>query len=179
MAVGFAWISTASTVTPYLEIAAQMLVVGVGLGLTTAPATESIMGSLSANKAGVGSAVNDTTRELGGTLGVAISGSVFSSAYTSSLGDSPVVAALPEVARTATEDSVGAASVVADRLGAAAPAYLADVNQAFLSGMRGAWLVAAGVAAAGAVFARRYLPARAVADEPAPMTVDAQVVPVD
>ncbi len=117
MSVGFAWISTASTVTPYLEIVGQMLLVGAGLGLTTAPATESIMGSLSLDKAGVGSAVNDTTRELGGTLGVAILGSVFSSAYASSLRDSPVVAALPEEARTATEDSVGAASVVADRLG--------------------------------------------------------------
>lgn len=178
MAVGFAWISTASTVTPYVEIAGQMLAVGVGLGLTTAPATESIMGSLSAEKAGVGSAVNDTTRELGGTLGVAISGSVFSSAYTSSLGDSPVVAALPEVARTATEDSVGAASAVADRLGAAAPAYLAEVSQAFLSGMRGACVVAAGVAAAGAVFARRYLPARAAAAA-TPTREDAPVVSVD
>ena len=123
-----------------------MLVVGGGLGLTTAPATESIMGSLSLDKAGVGSAVNDTTRELGGTLGVAILGSVFSSAYASSLRDSPVVAALPEAARTATEDSVGAAAVVAERLGASAPVYLDEVSQAFLSGMRGACLVAAGVA---------------------------------
>lgn len=177
MAVGFAWISTASTVTSYLEIAGQMLVVGTGLGVTTAPATESIMGSLSADKAGVGSAVNDTTRELGGTLGVAISGSVFSSAYSSSLDDSAVVAALPEVARAATEDSVGAASVVADRLGAGAPAYLADVSHAFLSGMRGTCLVAAGVAASGALFARRYLPARAA--EPITTTLDPERDPVD
>lgn len=177
MAVGFAWISTASTVTPYLEIVGQMLVVGGGLGLTTAPATESIMGSLSLDKAGVGSAVNDTTRELGGTLGVAILGSVFSSAYAASLRESPVVTALPEAARTATEDSVGAASVVAERLGATGPLYLDEVGQAFLSGMRGACLVAAGVAAAGALFARRYLPARAEAQpaigtEPAPAPVD-------
>lgn len=177
MAVGFAWISTASTVTPYLEIAGQMLVVGTGLGLTTAPATESIMGSLSAERAGVGSAVNDTTRELGGTLGVAISGSVFSSAYISSLSDSTVVAALPEAARAATEDSVGAASLVAERLGPAAPAYLADVNQAFLSGMRGACLVAAGVAATGALFARRYLPARA--SDTTSGTVDPERTSVD
>ena len=71
MAIAFAWISTASATTPYLEIVGQMIVLGAGLGLTTAPATESIMGSLSADKAGIGSAVNDTTRELGGTLGVA------------------------------------------------------------------------------------------------------------
>jgi hypothetical protein len=177
MAVGFAWISTASTVTPYLEIVGQMLLVGGGLGLTTAPATESIMGSLSLDKAGVGSAVNDTTRELGGTLGVAILGSVFSSAYASSLRESPVVTALPDTARTATEDSVGAASVVAERLGASAPLYLDEVSQAFLSGMRGACLVAAGVAGAGALFARRYLPARA-ATEPA-VGAEPELAPVD
>ena len=64
-----------------------MVLLGVGLGATTAPATESIMGSLSADKAGVGSAVNDTTRELGGTLGVAIIGSVFSSIYIGALDE--------------------------------------------------------------------------------------------
>jgi len=49
-----------------------MILLGAGLGATTAPVAESIMGSLSLDKAGIGSAVNDTTRELGGTLGVAI-----------------------------------------------------------------------------------------------------------
>ena len=85
MAAGFLWVSTASASTPYLEIVGQMILLGAGLGATTAPATESIMGSLSLDKAGVGSAVNDTTRELGGTLGVAVVGSMFSSIYVSSL----------------------------------------------------------------------------------------------
>src|SRR4029077_10033508 len=67
-AAGLAWASTADAATPYIQIALQMVLLGGGLGLTTAPATESIMGSLSADKAGVGSAVNDTTRELGGAL---------------------------------------------------------------------------------------------------------------
>jgi EmrB/QacA subfamily drug resistance transporter len=85
MAIGFLWVSTASAATPYLEIVGQMILLGAGLGSTTAPATESIMGSLSVDKAGVGSAVNDTTRELGGTLGVAVVGSVFTSIYVSKL----------------------------------------------------------------------------------------------
>ena len=54
------------------------------------------MGSLSADKAGIGSAVNDTTRELGGTLGVAIVGSVFASVYSGRLGSSSALAGLPE-----------------------------------------------------------------------------------
>jgi hypothetical protein len=159
MAMSFTWISTVSAMTGYGTIVGQMILLGSGLGLTTAPATESIMGSLSVDKAGVGSAVNDTTREMGGTLGVAVVGSVFSSVYISALRDSEVVAELPAEARVLTEESVGAASVVAADLGAAAPAYLAEVSDAFFSGFGVACLVMAGVAVAGAVFAARYLPA--------------------
>ena len=57
----------------------------VGMGMTMAPATESVMGSLPREKAGVGSAVNDTTRQMGGALGVAIIGSVSSSIYASQI----------------------------------------------------------------------------------------------
>ena len=148
--------------TPYLEIVGQMVLLGVGLGATTAPATESIMGSLSADKAGVGSAVNDTTRELGGTLGVAIIGSVFSSVYIGALSNAGgVFAQLPPETQDLTKESVGAARYVAAELGPNGPAYLAQVNEAFLSGLSVGCLVAAGVAAAGAVFASRFLPARA------------------
>jgi hypothetical protein len=69
----------------YSIIAVQMVVYGLGMGLTSAPATESIMGAVSARKAGVGSAVNDSTRLLGGTLGVAVIGSVYASLYASRL----------------------------------------------------------------------------------------------
>ena len=117
--------------------------------------------SLSADKAGIGSAVNDTTRELGGTLGVAIIGSVFSSVYIAALEDDPVIAALPDDARHATEESVGAAQFVAPQLGDAAPTYLASVNEAFLSGLSTACIVAACAALAGSAFAARFLPARA------------------
>jgi hypothetical protein len=161
MAVSFAWISSASAATPYLEIVGQMVLLGLGLGATTAPATESIMGSLSADRAGIGSAVNDTTRELGGTLGVAVLGSVFSSVYIGALGDGPIVSSLPAEARAATEDSVGAAGVVARGLRDVAPAYLTEVSSAFLAGLSAACLVAAVVAAAGSLFALRFLPARA------------------
>jgi EmrB/QacA subfamily drug resistance transporter len=165
MAVAFTWVSVASVSTPYEEIVGQMILLGGGLGMTTAPATESIMGSLSADKAGIGSAVNDTTRELGGTLGVAIVGSVFTSVYAGALADGPVTQSLPVAARDATEESVGAARFVAAELGPNAPQYLAEVNEAFMSGMSVACLVVAAVAAAGALFAARFLPARAAAVE--------------
>jgi len=165
LGTAFVWIAFRVDVgTDYLEIVGQMVLLGVGLGATTAPATESIMGSLSADKAGIGSAVNDTTRELGGTLGVAIIGSVFSSVYIGALdrlGSASAFAQLPPEAQALTRESVGAAGIVARELGPAAPAYLAEVNDAFLSGLTVGCLVAAGVAYAGAIVASRFLPARA------------------
>ena len=72
----FAWVSTFSTGTSYLEIAILMVVGGTGTGFTSAPATEAIMGVVPEAKAGVGSAVNDASRLVGATLGVAVIGSV-------------------------------------------------------------------------------------------------------
>ena len=161
-AAGLAWASTADAATPYLEIATQMLMLGGGLGLTTAPATESIMGSLSADKAGVGSAVNDTTRELGGTLGVAIVGSVFASIYSSRLGSNAAVSALPEQVRATMERSMAAAQHVIGQLPQPViPEVRAAVNTAFLDGLQIGSLVSAGIAAAAAVVVAFMLPARA------------------
>jgi EmrB/QacA subfamily drug resistance transporter len=164
MATAFVWVSTASAATSYLEIVGQMILLGVGLGATTAPATESIMGSVSLDKAGVSSAVNDTTRELGGTLGVAVVGSVFSSVYAHALRDGSTFRALPPEAQHATRESVGAAQQVAQKLGAGAPDFLTDVSNAFLSGLGVACLVVACVALLGALAAARFLPARADAE---------------
>ncbi len=81
----YLWVATVSTSTGYATIAAQMVLYGIGMGLTSAPATEAIMGVVPVDKAGVGSAVNDATRLLGGTLGVAVIGSVYASVYASRL----------------------------------------------------------------------------------------------
>ena len=83
----FAWVSTATSGTSYLELAGQMVLGGSGVGLVSAPATEAIMGVVPKAKAGIGSAVNDATRLLGSTLGVAVLGSVYASLYNSRLTD--------------------------------------------------------------------------------------------
>jgi hypothetical protein len=159
---GLAWASTADAATPYLQIAAQMVLLGGGLGLTTAPATEAIMGSLSADKAGIGSAVNDTTRELGGTLGVAIVGSVFASVYSSRIGSAPALTALPGDVRSTMENSTAAAYKVIGQLPAVQAAGVRDaVNHAFLGGMQIGSLVCAAIALAAAVVVAVLLPARA------------------
>jgi len=72
-----------------------------------------------------------------------------------------VFAQLPPDAQETTKESVAAAGTVAQRLGAQAPAYLDQLSDAFLSGLAVGSLVAAAVAMAGAVFASRFLPARA------------------
>jgi MFS family permease len=81
--------ASVQTDTPYwTTIVPQMLLMGLGMGLIATPATESIMLVLPPARAGIGSAVNDATRELGSTLGVAIIGSVFSSVFGTHLADS-------------------------------------------------------------------------------------------
>ncbi len=161
-AAGLAWASTADAATPYLEIAMQMVLLGGGLGLTTAPATEAIMGSLSADKAGVGSAVNDTTRELGGTLGVAIVGSVFASVYTGRLASDPTIATLPVEVRAAMERSMAAAQNVIGQLPSGRIADVRDaVNTAFLDGLQIGALVCAAIALGAAAVVAVLLPARA------------------
>src|SRR4029077_19103729 len=78
----FWWISTVSVDASYgAVIVPRMVVMGLGMGLASTPATESILLVLPPARAGVGSAVNDATRELGGTLGVAVGGSIFSSVF--------------------------------------------------------------------------------------------------
>ena len=156
--VSFAWVSTASTATPYLEIVGQMILAGLGMGLTTAPATEAIMGVVPKEKAGIGSAVNDATRELGATLGVAIIGSVYASLYASGIQDA--AGSLPAPALDAASESIGAALAVANQLGPAGQPLLEASQTAFFDGFQLGCLVAAGVLIAGAAFAARYLPSR-------------------
>lgn len=155
---GLAWASTVDAATPYGQIAAQMLLLGGGLGLTFSPATEAIMGSLSADKAGVGSAVNDTTRELGGTLGVAVAGSIFASVYSGHLAST----ALPGLPAEAMRHSMGLAHTVIQRLPAQQAGYVRGaVNHAFLDGLQVSSLVCAGIALGAAIVVAWLLPARA------------------
>ena len=156
MSVMFAWTSQVDGATSYLEIAAQMVVLGTGMGLTTAPATESIMGAVPSAKAGVGSGINDTTRELGGTLGVAVIGSVFASLYARGFDGAPQ--GLPV---GSAEDSIGAAIAIAQQLGGAPGEALRQLATAgFYDGLQAGCLVAAGVCALGSLAAAILLPSR-------------------
>jgi EmrB/QacA subfamily drug resistance transporter len=165
MAAFYAWVAaTTSATLGYAIIAVQMVLYGLGMGLTSAPATESIMGAISRAKAGVGSAVNDSTRLVGGTLGVAVIGSVYASVYGSHLS-ATIPAAVPGRIAAIAHQSVGAAYLAAGKIAALGHPALGLALQhastnAFLRGLTISCLLAGGVAAVGAVLAARFLPAQ-------------------
>jgi Na+/melibiose symporter-like transporter len=152
--------TSVSADTEYMtKIAGALTFMGVGMGLAMAPATDAIMGSLPKAKAGIGSAMNDVVRELGGTLGVAVLGSIVSTSYASGMDDA--TAGMPHGAAEAASDSVGGAHEVAGQMGGGAAELIAVADQAFVDAMTTAASVAAGVALVGALVAAAFLPSRA------------------
>jgi MFS transporter, DHA2 family, integral membrane protein len=114
VAGGFAILSLLTPTTPYVLIAVAFAVLGAGMGMTAAPATGEIMSAVPLSKAGVGSAMNDTTRELGGALGIAILGSIATSAYRASIDLGGL--GLGAQPRGLAEESIGTAVRVAGQV---------------------------------------------------------------
>lgn len=165
MSVAFAWIGVSAADMSYAQIVGQMFLLGGGLGLTSAPATEAIMGVVPPDKAGQGSAVNDATREVGGTLGVAVIGSVFASVYASSLVDRPAWGALPADTLALAEDGIGLALGVVEQTASEVGPEVANALgdgavQAFMDGLHAGCFVAAGVTLVGSALVLALLPAR-------------------
>jgi EmrB/QacA subfamily drug resistance transporter len=155
-----------------------MVLLALGLSSITAPATEAVMGSLASDQLGSGAAVNNTTRELGGTLGVAVLGSVFASGYAPRITAAFAPYPIPAGAKQAAHQSMAAAlAVVHHAPPAAQPVLQAAAFSAFGAGFKVACIVGAGVAVGGAAYAFRFLPGRRGAPDPVPqdvlVTVDA------
>jgi EmrB/QacA subfamily drug resistance transporter len=141
----------------YWRILPMFLVMPLGMALTMSPLTASIMSAVPLGRAGVGSAMNDTTRELGGALGVAVLGSVLASRFASRMGDA-VSGLSAEAAGLARSGLAGGLSV-AREAGGEAGLKLADAAKAsFVSGLHVAALVAAGAAVAASLTVGRLLP---------------------
>jgi EmrB/QacA subfamily drug resistance transporter len=149
---------TASTGYPLVGLSLALL--GAGIGTASAPATTAIMGLLPLDQAGVGSAVNNAIRQLGGALGVAVLGSLISSGYRAGL--SGAVTGLPRAASAAAGESLGAASQVAAALPHPQAAALTDAaHVAYIHAMNATALAATAAALAGVVIALVFLPRRA------------------
>lgn len=143
----------------YVPCLIALVLMGAGLGVSTAPATESIMSAVPQDNAGVGSAVNDTTRELGSALGVAVLGSVLSIAYGNRMAGH--LDSLNERDAAVAADGVGGALAVAAQLpGDAATSLINTAHTAFVDGMSLAAIVGANFVLIGALVAVWYLPAR-------------------
>jgi EmrB/QacA subfamily drug resistance transporter len=157
-ALGFLVLSHVGDVSGYGIVALSQCLLGLGIGCAMAPATGSIMDAVPAAKAGVGSAVNDTTREVGGALGVAVLGSLLASVYSSTMTDA--VHGLPGAAAAAARGSLPGAVEVARALGKGGAALTAAANTAFTDAMSTTLVVGAGVAMMGAVLAFVFVPGK-------------------
>ena len=168
MSAGFAVAASLSPGSAYWgPVIVSMTLTAAGLALTASPATDAIMGALPPAKAGAGSAVNDTTRELGGALGVAVIGSVMASAYGTRVLASMAHLGAPAAAVAAARQSVAAGLAVAAHLPPALQAAaVAAARQAFTDGLSAGSIVAAAATAAAAVGAVLFLPARASQPRP-------------
>src|SRR4051794_7023504 len=166
----FVWISTVAVDASYpTVIVPQMVLMGLGMGFISTPATESILLVLPPARAGVGSAVNDATRELGGTLGVAVVGSVFSSVYGAHLADGAWSQAPADLLAQAQASVGGATIISADH-----PALAQGLQDAFMTGLHTSSLMVGLLCLVGALVGAFLLPGR---NTPAPQEVAARPHP--
>ena len=146
------------TTSPIWIVAVLFVIQGAGLGVAMPAATATTMAALPRERAGSGSALTNTARQVAVALGVAVLGSILSSAYRSSLN--PTLARLPAGVRDAAGSSVTATQAVAAQLGRAGDFLLAPANTAFVDAMRVTTGVAAALAVLGAIAMARWLPGR-------------------
>lgn len=158
-AAGVGVLTLAKADSPYTLVAIALGLLGIGGGLAMAPATNSIMGSLPLAKAGVGSAVNDTTRQVGGALGVAILGSVASAIYRSKVGATASFAALPAAAKSIVRAGIGNVPIVSHQVPALAAQLSHQAATSFVSAMHMTAAVCSIFVLAGGLVALIWLPA--------------------
>jgi EmrB/QacA subfamily drug resistance transporter len=154
MASGLFVFSLLSTGSGYWPFLGGLFLFGAGMALSTAPASESIINSVPKSKHGVASAVNDTTRELGGALGIAIIGTAFTSGYRNAVGVAPASAPQEVVAAVASSPLGGlkTAAEVGPRLGAEGTRFLENVQNSFVDGFSASMRIGALAAFVGMLF---------------------------
>jgi len=164
VAAGLAtWLVVGAT-TPIWVVGLAFFVMGVGMANVMPPATEAIMATLPREKAGVGSAVSNTIRQLGGALGVAVLGAVLSSVYRDHLGSA--TDGLPAGAADAAKESISGAYGVAEQAGTAGGALISAANSSFITAMHYASVGSTIFALLGAVVALLWVPGKRPASAP-------------
>jgi len=153
----------------YLSILIPLLLQGAGVGLSMSPSTTAITASLPEEKQGVASALNDTVREMGGAIGIALLGSVLNASYRSNV--SATAERLPPDLAEPVKEGIGGAIAVASQMGAEGAGVMQAARAAFTDGMRPALMI--GMAVSLATAAYTTLSGRRVASQPSEPAVDA------
>jgi EmrB/QacA subfamily drug resistance transporter len=170
-AVGLFYLATVSDInTSYPPLLLGMVVIGIGVGTATGPATDSVIGAVPLAKAGVGSAMNDTTRELGGALGVAVLGTVLNGEFLHQLGQLTILDILPpKIYATIASGIVGAHQFATYiPLPQVQQSFIVYVDRAFVSGMKEAMLIGAVIMVASTLVIYLVLPAQIMRPESEP-----------
>jgi hypothetical protein len=162
-AIGFFYFASIAAVdVSYSKFVIAMCVVALGIGFTMSPATNSIMGSIPVSQSGIGSALNSTTRQIGGALGVAVLGTLLNSTYLAKIAGVPWPTQLPAQALEAIRNSIQGAHIVAQSVPSPQLSQLIidKSNQAFTSGSEHALVIAAFIMAVSAIATLFILPSR-------------------
>ncbi len=144
LAIGFAALAFVGADPSYLSVLPGLVIVGIGMGLSMSPATAAITESLPADKQGVASALNDTVREFGSALGVALLGSVLAAGYAGSIEST--TEQLPEELAEPVGEGIGQAMAVAAQLGPDGLPIAEAATSAFLDGWSLSMIIATGLA---------------------------------
>jgi EmrB/QacA subfamily drug resistance transporter len=159
IALGLGFLSQTTVTDGYSWCLPFLMLIGCGVGLALAPSTDSVMGSVPKDEAGVGSATSDTSLQVGGALGVAVLGTALNLRYQHLIAALIGHHALPSAIHDAILGSLGGALQAAARIPGPAGAALADAaRQSFVSGMDLGLLIAAIVVAAAACIVLLALP---------------------
>jgi len=150
--------------TPIWVLGVIFFVQGAGMGSVMPPATEAVMSVVPRERAGSGSALTNTTRQVAGALGVAVLGSIIAQLYRDQL--SPHLTALPAAARSAATGSITATQTAAAQLGSAGARLDGFANTAFVHSMHVATAISAVITLAGALVVLVWMPGRAAAASP-------------
>ncbi|WP_051852456.1 MFS transporter [Streptomyces aureocirculatus] len=171
LTAAFLFLTSTEPGSDYAHLVVFQVAAGVGAGMVALAGTVAVMDAMPAARAGLGSAVNDATRQVGSALGVAVQGSLLATVYTDRFRDSLVGVGLPARLREAGQDNVLAAAALAPRVPPVQRARLtAAVEDAFVSGMTCTAFVSAGVMLGTAAAVCRWFPGRVSArpaDRPA------------
>ena len=155
-AISFLGFSTLEIDSSYWTIFVGMIGLGAGMGIAMPPSTDALIQAVPARKAGVGSAMNDATREVGGAIGIAVFGSVLASAYRRGVEEQ--ASQLPTDAANLARESIGAAQAIANDIGVAGADLINSANQAFTDGLVQTMFAGAVLLVVSAIIVLRWMP---------------------